>query len=167
MTRILYASPAGEWILNPTAENLRHAILEQPWTDWWHSSNNEASLVIVLDQNETGPHQRESRGKVAYRVSTSHPSAWIKQPISGKFFISFWEQTRQYVHYNGKSCKAFVRDHCGGDEFRIPRACLVTPRTALQILTDFLASQTRPEGTPWVRFDELPLPADFYGDEDE
>jgi hypothetical protein len=167
MTRILYESPQVERIVAPSLDVLRYAIYEQPWKEWWKSPNAEAALWVILDDDEDLPVSHSIghiTGKYLYRISADHPSLIIKQPDPDDFFLSWHEDKKWLVPYNGESCEEYRSDHCGGSEFRIPVACLVNADAAFAVVSAFLKAIKRSDAVPWFSYYDLPLPDEIYLD---
>ena len=164
MPRTLYTSPHGQRTVDPDEELLRHSLFEQPWEEWWHSPNNSALLQVILDDDEEGDCSIEGHipTNTFYRVSQSHPCLAIFQPEREEFFIVCFDSGREFYHCTGDSLEDFAVYHSGGEQYRIPRACLIGPEAALQILLEFKESFSRSSAVHWKGREELPIPDDFW-----
>ena len=167
MSRLLYTPPSQlERVLGPTEDQLRYAILEQPWEEWWNSPNNEAALEVVCadgDNAHGGTTDIEKTGK-RIEFAAGRPFLTIKQPSADDFFLRLYAAENEFVPYNGESFADYQIDHWGGEELRIPTACLVDAPTALTIVHRFVSSIQRSDVVEWYKVEELPRDEDIYGD---
>ncbi len=165
MPGILYTTVRGQRSVDPDEAQLRFALFEQPWTEWWKSANNSATLQVILDEDEQGDYSIEGHlpTNTFYRISAQHPYLAIFQPEPDDFFVICFENGQEFYHCSGDSFEDFVVVHSGGEQHRIPRACLVGPETALQILIDFMQTFSRSTVVDWRPQDELPVSEDFWG----
>ena len=152
-----------ERTIEPEIALLRYAICEQPWEEWYKSPNAEATLEYVLDDDDDSPATCTLITKEeTLQVSAAYPSMMIKQPDPGSFFLYWIEGSGHYVPYNGEPCEEYTLDHCGGEDMRIPLACLVGTAATLDIIEQFLANQTRSNNVTWARWEELDLPEEWF-----
>jgi len=168
MSKILYTAPKGERTIDPSPDFLRAVIYDQPWIEWFKSPNATASLEIILDDDEQGPHSVEShivKKDIYFRVSKAHPVLCIKQPDPDDFFFTWFgtaddnsNNVPQYVPYYGDPCDDYTMDHSGGIDFPIPTACLVPPDSAFHIVCEYLRTQQRSDVVNWVSWFDLDLP---------
>jgi hypothetical protein len=155
MTHILYTAPDDETrILDPSPEQIADIILNSDFGYWQQGGNGEACIEVVQRAHVDN---RAKGSLISSRLATD-PCLLIKQPEPELFFCNRdWT-----VPYNGDSCEEFVTDECGGDEFRIPRACLVAKETAATIAAEFVRSLTLSRIVRWESWYDLPMPREIY-----
>ena len=161
MTRILYKAPDDATrILDPSPEQISDIILTSDFDYWQQGGNGEGCIDVVL-MDRDGIRANGSRitpNGESFQLAAGHPTLAIKQPERNLFFCnSDW-----VVSYNGDSCEEFVRAECGGDKFRIPRACLVSKETAATIAADFVRSLTLSPIVRWESWSDLPMRREIY-----
>jgi len=161
MTRVLYTAPDDVTrILDPSPEQIADIILTSGFDYWQQGGNGEGCIDVVL-RVDIGNHSNGSLvspNVESFQLAVGHPSLVIKQPELDLFFCN-----RDWmVPYNGDSCEEFVTDECGGDEFRIPRACLVTKEAAATIAAEFVRSLTLSPIVRWEPWSDLPMPPEIY-----
>ena len=150
--------------VDPDDSLLRHALFEQPWEEWWRSANNSAMLQVILDEDEQGDYSIEGHlpTNTYHRISRQHPCLAIFQPAPDDFFVICFENEQEFYPCSDDSFEDFAVFHSGGEQFRIPQACLLGPETALRILLDFKQFFSRSTAVEWCPKEELPVPEDFW-----
>ena len=161
MTRLLYTAPDDVTrILDPSPEQIADIIRTSDFDYWQQGGNGEACIDVVLRAHTNNhPSGRLVGPNVeSIQLAADQPSLVLKQPEPNLFFCN-----RDWVvPYNGDSCEGFVADECGGDEFRIPRACLVPKETAATIASEFVRSLTLSPIVRWESWYDLPMPREIY-----
>lgn len=136
---LTYESPDGLLrIVEPTERQVTDAVLLSSTSYWQQGGNGQALLCIA-----------------------GHPCLSILQPGDGRFFLELLLQDR-LVPYDGGSCKEFLVTEMGGDPFRVPLACTVTPAVAASALADFVRTRRKPGDIRWVPMGEVPFKAGWY-----
>ncbi len=87
----------------------------------------------------------------------------IMLPVPGRFFLELFLEDR-LVPYDGTACTEFVISEMGGDPFRIPLACLVTPEAAASALSEFIKTRQKPSCLSWMPMGNVPFEAGWYDD---
>lgn len=164
MPRVLYTSPHMQRTVDPDEALLRQALFEQPWEEWWHSPNNSAALQVILDDDEEGDCSVEGQLSTGtfYRVSREYPSLVIFQPEPDEFLIECFKRGAELVPLVGDSLSEFAVYHSGGEQYRIPRACLIGPEHAFRIVLEFMQSYSCADEFKWTSLLELPVPDEFW-----
>jgi hypothetical protein len=155
----------GRAVFDPSPAQLAE-ILHTTGPDYWlQGGNGEATLDVAREPGEPVASHRAltTADGVTVEYATGQPSLWIKQPEPGWYFIT-WSPAggEELVPYDGSSIEPFVVEERGGEPFRVPRACLVPPHTAVEIVREYLVSRRRSgavQWRPWFEV-ELPLPAE-------
>jgi hypothetical protein len=162
---LLYQAPDDRTLLvGPTPGQIAD-ILRGSGADYWQSGGNgEASIDVIRSPGEDVPTRRRMTKPDGTSVEfvEGEPSLWIKRPEDGRFFFTWDRAEGWWVPYDGGDCGSFVIDERGGDPFRIPRACLVDLRAAIEIASHFLSTLRRSPAVQWARWSDLPLPEGWY-----
>ncbi len=159
--RIVYHDPEGMLLFDPSPGQLAD-ILHTTGQDYWlRGGNGEATLAVAREPGESVASHRSMTTADGVKVdyAAGQPSLWIKQPEVGWYFIT-WSQPGggELVPYDGSSIEPFVLEERGGDPFRVPRACLVTPQTAAEVVKEYLLSRRRSDIVRWIAWFEVELP---------
>lgn len=136
---MIYESPDGSLrIVEPTEQVLADIVLLSDASYWQQGGSGQALLSIG-----------------------GQPCLSIMQPGPGQFFMELFLRDR-LVPYDGGSCEAFVVTEMGGDPFRVPLACTVTPKVAASALAEFVQTRREPTGIRWVPMGDVPFQAGWY-----
>lgn len=136
---LTYESPDGSVrIVEPTERRVTDVVLLSPTSYWQQGGNGQALLCIA-----------------------GRPCLSILQPGAGRFFLELLQQDR-LVPYNGGGCTELLITEMGGDPFRVPLACKVTPSVAASALAEFVRTRRQPSGICWVPMGEVPFNAGWY-----
>ncbi|MEZ6042966.1 MAG: Imm1 family immunity protein [Planctomycetaceae bacterium] len=154
MSHVRYTNIVGKVIDHPDETQMRHDLSEVPWRQWYRCLQGAAMLEVVSDEND--PHS------VRPGKTSPQPVLIVAQPNADEFLLSWLEDRREWVPWNGGTCEAFSTYFSGGNEHRIPDDCLVDSETALRVMLHFVTQQTRDNSVTWTRLDELPVEADFW-----
>jgi len=136
---LIYESPDGLLrIVEPTERQITAIVLLSP-ASYWQQGGNGQALLSVADR----------------------PSLTIMQPAVGRFFLELFLEDR-LVPYDGGSCEEFLVTELGGDLFRVPLACTVTPGTAASVLAEFVRTRRQPGGIRWVPMGDVAFEIGWY-----
>jgi hypothetical protein len=163
--RVVYRAPEGTLLFDPMPAQLTDILLTTGQEYWLRGGNGEATLDVVREPGDPVASHRAmttSEG-VTVEYAAGQPSLWIKQPEPDWYFVT-WSRSagEELVPYDGSSIEPFVVEERGGEPFRVPRACLVPPNTAAEIVREYLVSRQRSgvvKWRPWFEV-ELPLPGE-------
>ena len=136
---LIYESPDGELrLIEPTERQITDIVLLSP-ASYWQQGGNGQALLSVADR----------------------PGLTIMQPEVGRFFLELFFEDR-LVPYDGGSCEEFLVTEMGGDPFRVPLACTVTPSIAASVLAEFVRTRRQPGGVCWVPMGDVPFEIGWY-----
>ena len=159
--RLLYQSPDGALLFDPTPQQMALILTTSEHRYWLQGGNGEAAINVIREPHEEVPSHRSLITPDGIRVDfvNDQPSLWIKSPEPNRFFITWCRLPEgEFVPYDGSSIEPFVVEERGGDPFRVPRACLVQPSIASEIVREFLISRQRSSAVRWELWYELELP---------
>jgi hypothetical protein len=160
--RLIYHAPEeNDLLFDPTPQQMADIPTTTDHSYWLRGGNGEAAINVIREQGENVGARGSLITRDGVRVDyvAGQPSLWIKQPEPGWFFITWCHLPEgEFVPYDGSSIEPFVVEERGGDQFRVPRACLVKPSTAAEIVRDFLLSRERSPAVSWESWYELELP---------
>jgi hypothetical protein len=163
--RFVYEAPDDHtFLFDPTPEQLASLFREADHDYWQRGGNGEAAINIIGSPGEQVLSHRSliRPDGVEIKYVAGSPSLWIKQPIAERFFFTLDDEEGWWSPYDGGDCSAYVMDERGGDPFKIPYSCLVDTQAAIKIATAFLDTMGRSPAVPWSRWNDLPLPMDWY-----
>jgi hypothetical protein len=158
--RVVYRTPEGTLQFDPSPAQLADILQTTGQDYWFRGGNGEASLDVVREPGDTVGSRRSmaTADGVTVVYAAGQPSLWIKQPEPGWYFVT-WSPPdgEELVPYDGSSIEPFVVEERGGEPFRVPRACLVPPQTASEIVREYLVSRQRSEVVQWRPWFEVEL----------
>jgi hypothetical protein len=143
-----YEPPHGPSIFNPPPDLLTDLILRADLSYWQGGANGEAQIVPAVFEE----------GRLIAVAGGGHPSLYIKAPAARQFFLAWRCKIGWYSPFNGESAAGYIEDECGGNPFFVPRACLVRPEIAAEIVSHFLGAAERADVVTWLAWDDLPEP---------
>lgn len=162
---MVYEAPDGALLFEPTPDQMADIVRCTDHDYWRQGGDGEAALRVGRrpgDRRKAYCAVITPQG-VGAEFSAEQPELWIKQPEPGRFFFTWNGEAEGWVvPYDGSDCEAFIMDERGGDPFKIPRACLVDRRRAVEVVQEFLRSRGRSEAVQWLPWSELPLPRGWY-----
>ena len=139
MTKLHFESPDGSTqISSPTAQQMADIILHSDAGYWQRGGNGQAVISIG-----------------------SMPVMSFTCPVEDAFFIETYLDDRCVI-YDRSGRQEHVVSELGGDPFRIPLACLVTPHVAAQVASQFVQTQQLPTCVHWVPMGDVPFDVGWY-----
>lgn len=136
---LIYESPDGSLRIVEPAENVLADIVLLSAPSYWQQGGSGQALLSIGGQ----------------------PCLSIMQPGPGRFFMELFLGDR-LVPYDGSSCEAFLVTEMGGDPFRVPLACTVTPAVVASALAEFVRTRRQPAGICWVPMADVPFQVGWY-----
>jgi len=158
--RLVYRDPEGSLLFDPSPGQMADILLTTGQDYWLRGGNCEATLDVIREPGESVSSHRSmtTADGVTVEYAAGQPSLWIKQPELGWYFITWSPPGEELVPYDGSSIEPFVVEERGGEPFRVPRACLVLPQTAAEIVREYLVSRRRSDVVHWRPWFEVELP---------
>jgi hypothetical protein len=152
-----YDGPMSQTIVDPTPEDLRKIIFDEP-ASYWYGGSGASDLSVV-----------EHRGPKHIAILENEPAIMFFLVESHGFFFNYFDNTekitRQFVPLaEGGASRPWVEHGIGGDSFYAPLACFVARDVAWEIVTEFLRTKARSAVVSWVKRSTLEFPNPGAGD---
>jgi hypothetical protein len=117
-----------------TADEAAQLILDSDFEVWQQGGNGEGVFSFVGGCN----------------------SLLIKQTLQDGFLLTLLTSDDQRSPCSGAGFEEFVWDERGGEPFKVPRACLVSPTTAAEIVRFYASRGGESEDVAWISWYDLP-----------
>jgi hypothetical protein len=159
--RVVYCDPEGAPLFDPSPAQLADILHSTGQEYWLRGGNGEATLDVIREPGESVASHRSmtTADGITVEYAAGQPSLWIKQSEPGWYFITWSPHGgEELVPYDGSDIEPFVVEERGGDPFRVPRACLVAPQAAAEIVREYLTSRRRSGVVQWRPWHEVELP---------